>query len=424
MSTMTAKLPANIRAMLNGHSLPADWRIERIDVLAERGTGHTPERDDPTLWNGGIPWVSLADADRLDRVFIDATTHDISAKGIEYSSAVLHPANSVLLSRDAGVGQAAIMRRPMAVSQHFVVWRPSGELEPLYLYYWLQLMKSEFERQAVGSTIVTIGFGYFRRLYMIAPPRAEQTAIAGLLKRHDDLVACIHRLIDAKQRTRDGLAAELLTGRRRLPAFAGRPWREVTIGDLLREENRFVRWSDAAEYDLVSVRRWAGGVYTRDRLRGSEIKVKVLKRIRAGDILISHIQSAYGAMALVGDDHDGHYVSDLYMVMVPRERDVCNSRFFGWHCRRPWMWHQAKVSSNGFMAERLRIVFDPVEFLKRPISVPLDIAEQSAIADILDAATQEIEALDRLRDAINRQKRGLMQGLLTGKIRIKEDSHG
>lgn len=320
-----------------------------------------------------------------------------------------------------------IWKGPRGVlNQHIFRVTPTEGLETEWIFLLLEQVTREIERKAHGfkSNLVHVRKEDITERRAYVPSAKERSRILAVHRTLDAQELAIDRLIDAKRRMLDGLAAELLTGRRRLPGFARRPWRAVTIGDLLREENRFVDWNESAEYDLVSVRRWAGGVYTRDRLRGSQIKVKLLKQIKSGDILISHIQSAYGAMALVGGDHDGHYVSDLYMVMVPRDSKACDQRFFGWHCRRPWMWHQAKVSSNGFMAERLRIMFDPVEFLKRPIRIPSDIAEQSAIADVLDAATREMDALVRLREAVANQKRGLMQGLLTEKIRIKEDSHG
>ena len=107
----------------SGSWFPAVWQFERLDDLALRGSGHTPNKEVAEYWNGGIKWVSLADSNRLDALYISDTELTISHRGIQNSSAVLHPAGIVVLSRDAGVGKSAITTEPMAVSQHFMCWK-------------------------------------------------------------------------------------------------------------------------------------------------------------------------------------------------------------------------------------------------------------------------------------------------------------
>lgn len=100
--------------------LPEGWRLRLLDHVAKRGSGHTPSKDFPEYWNGGIKWVSLADSSQLDQGLIAKTDKEISETGIRKSSAVLHPAGTVVLSRDAGVGKSAVLGEAMAVSQHFI----------------------------------------------------------------------------------------------------------------------------------------------------------------------------------------------------------------------------------------------------------------------------------------------------------------
>src|SRR3990172_3679357 len=100
-------------------TIPTGWSEVLLDSVAKRGSGHTPDKKKPEYWNGSIKWVSLSDSWRLDDLFIDDTNTKTTEAGIKNSSAVLHPAGTVILSRDAGVGKRAIMREPMACSQHF-----------------------------------------------------------------------------------------------------------------------------------------------------------------------------------------------------------------------------------------------------------------------------------------------------------------
>lgn len=158
------------------------WKDERLENLSKRGSGHTPSKAHPEYYDGEIKWVSLADSKRLDSGLIEETEVKISEAGIQNSSAVLHPAGSVLLSRDAGVGKSAVMGSPMAVSQHFIVWVCKEEqLSNWFLYYTLQLKKPVFERVATGNTIKTIGLPFFIDLRLKVPSLAEQEMIAGCL---------------------------------------------------------------------------------------------------------------------------------------------------------------------------------------------------------------------------------------------------
>lgn len=119
-----------------------EWQEKRLDDLAKRGTGHTPNKAVAENYYGEIKWISLADSSRLDKGLISDTAVEISERGIANSSAVLHPAGTVVLSRDAGVGKSGIMGLSMAVSQHFITWTcHARRLSNWFLYYILQQLK-------------------------------------------------------------------------------------------------------------------------------------------------------------------------------------------------------------------------------------------------------------------------------------------
>lgn len=198
--------------------IPADWPMHLLDDIAIRGSGHTPNKNIPTYWNGGIKWVSLADSSKLDQIYIRETDKEISELGIANSSAVRHRAGTVILSRDAGVGKSAILAQEMAVSQHFMTWACGASLDNHYLYYWLQFMKPRFEAIAMGSTIKTIGLSFFRRL-SIALPRIDEQKAAGEQLLAADAALVMHADELRKQRlVKRGLMYDLLTGRVRVGA--------------------------------------------------------------------------------------------------------------------------------------------------------------------------------------------------------------
>ncbi len=208
----------------NGFShneVPKGWNVTLLDMLTKRGSGHTPDKAFPEYYNGGIKWISLSDSYRLDNGLIDETDSEISELGIKKSSAVLHPAGTVLMSRDAGVGKSAVMGMNMAVSQHFITWTCKEDLNNWYLYYWLQFKKEYFERQAVGSTIKTIGLPLFRKLTIQHPTFLEQRAIATCLNTWDKAITKTTQLIAQKELRKKWLMQQLLTGKKRLKGFEG-----------------------------------------------------------------------------------------------------------------------------------------------------------------------------------------------------------
>ncbi|QLQ23984.1 MAG: restriction endonuclease subunit S [Dechloromonas sp.] len=186
------------------------WEKEWLEDLAKRGSGHTPSKAHPEYYDGGIKWVSLADSKRLDAGLITETTVEISAEGIANSSAALHPAGAVLLSRDAAVGKSAVMGKAMAVSQHFIVWTCNPtRLSNWFLYYSLQQRKPVFERVATGSTIKTIGLPFFIDLRIAAPTLPEQEVIAGCLHTLDECITAQSQKIDALKTHKKGLMQQL-----------------------------------------------------------------------------------------------------------------------------------------------------------------------------------------------------------------------
>lgn len=194
--------------------IPKDWDAALLDTLADRRSGHTPSKSHPDYWNGGVKWVSLADSYRLDKLYISDTDNQISALGLQNSSAVLLPADTVIMSRDAGVGKSAILGESMAVSQHFMAWVCGEKIDALFLYYWLQFKKRMFENIAMGSTILTIGLPYFKKMKIGAPiDVAEQCRIAGRLRQVDANLNCEKDHLQKLRQQKSGLMQDLLTGK-------------------------------------------------------------------------------------------------------------------------------------------------------------------------------------------------------------------
>lgn len=391
--------------------VPEGWELSLLDKLTQRGSGHTPDKAFESYYNGGIKWISLADSSRLDNGLIFETESEISELGIKKSSAVVHPAGTVLMSRDAGVGKSAVMGLDMAVSQHFIVWRcKKNVLDNWFLYYWLQFRKGYFERQAVGSTIKTIGLPLFKKLKIPHPQFTEQRAIAKVLGTIDQTIQRTEALIAQKELRKKWLMQNLLTGKKRLKGFEGE-WREIKFGSFLKESR--IRGNTGLEAKKITVKLYGKGVYSKDeKILGSANTQYYIRK--SGQFIYSKLDFLNGAFGVVPKELN-YFESTLDLPCFDVFEDRVNKVFLLYFVSREGFYKRYDDGAiGGRKAKRIQVN----EFLNIKPKLP-SIKEQTSIAQVLQTADQEIKLLKTKAEKLREQKKGIMQVLLTGKVRVE-----
>lgn len=408
---------------VQGDSVPHGWKYDYLDSFTVRGSGHTPNKEKPEYWNGGVKWVSLSDSFNLDKGLISETDKEISDEGIKNSSAVIHTAGTVILSRDAGIGKSAVLASPMAVSQHFIAWRcdNSSKMNSWFLYNWLQVMKPEFERQAVGSTIKTIGLPYFKKLKIATPPYSEQENIAKILQLWDQAITISSQLLNNSKQHKNSLIQKLATGRMRLPSFQT-GWRTVSLDSII---SRVTSKNKEINTNVLTISAQHG------LIRQDDFFNKTVASETLDNYFLLHIgQFAYnksysngypmGAIKRLNKYEKG-VVTTLYICFEIKDPTSSDPEFFE-HYFEAGLLNRglSKVANEGGRAHGLLNV-KPSDFFGLTVYVP-EIAEQRAIAQVLTAADKEIQALQAKISCLKQEKKALMQQLLTGKRRVKVDA--
>lgn len=402
----------------NASNIPRDWKYEYLDKVSVRGSGHTPNKKENTYWNGNIKWVSLSDSSKLDQGLIFETDKEISDEGIYNSSAVLHPAGTVILTRDAGVGKSAVLAYPMAVSQHFMAWRCDSEkLNNWFLYYWLQLMKPEFERQAVGSTIKTIGLPYFKNLKIATPPMSDQIKIAELLSIWDRAISISEQALNNSKKNKKGLEQQLLTGKRRMPGFK-QLWKEFKLEDIF---SRVTTKNNKISTNVVTISA-QHGLIKQDEF----FKKTIASEILDDYFLLTKGQFAYNKSYSSGypmgaikrlNRYENGVVTTLYICFEAKNEKIFRPDFFE-HYFEAGLLNSGlrKVANEGGRAHGLLNV-KPDDFFGLTVRIPCA-EEQETIAQILSVAEREIETFHQKLSCLKIERKALMQKLLTGKIRV------
>lgn len=401
-------------------SLPQEWKMVKVNEVGlvqagrQRSVNITKGTQRPYLRVANVFAGHIDISDVLEMPFTDSE-HKIYR--LQENDILLNEGQSLEL-----VGRSAIYKNqlPDCCFQNTLVrFRPKQDIDVGYAHGLFEFLRETgiFASIATKTTsIAHLGVERFATLKIPLPPLPEQQAIARVLSSWDAAISDLSALIAKKLHLKRALMQRLLSGEVRFGEFEGMPWRRVAIGEVLQLTSRFVAWDDAATYNLASVRRNSGGLFWRGALQGAGIKVKKLHTVREGDFLISHIQAAYGATGLVPKAFDGAHVSDMYSILTPKPG--FETRFMDLLSQTPLMRQLILLSSNGFFAERLRLNFDPLVFLKQKIPVPPTLAEQRKIAAVLDGADAEISALQSELALLKEQKRGLMARLLSGTVRV------
>lgn len=401
---------------LSKSQIPQGWQYGLLDSFAERCSGHTPSKSFSEYWNGGIKWISLADTFRLDKGLVTETDKEISQEGINNSSAQIHPAGTVVLSRDAGIGKSGVMAESMAVSQHFIAWKcdANKKIHNWFLYNWLQFHKPEFERQAVGSTIKTIGLPFFKKLKIALPSYEEQRKIGQILSTWDKAITTTEQLIAASQQQKKALMQQLLTGKKRLlnpeagKVFEGE-WKHYSFGDIAKiKTKKYDPRTEVVSLPCIELEHLSQDT---GRILGAANSLElasIKNRFQIGDVLFGKLRPYLRKFAR--PDFDGVCSTEIWVLKVTSK--IMSEYLYQFIQTNIFVSEANKSAGSKMPRADWGVVSELV--LKLP-----SLSEQQKIASVLTAADKEIELLQAKLAHLKQEKKALMQQLLTGKRRVK-----
>jgi len=259
-----------------------------------------------------------------------------------------------------------------------------------------KLVKRQFDRLATGLKVYGVSKNNLKLVLIPYPKPNEQSAIARVLSDTDTLLESLDKFITKKKNIKQGTMQELLTGKRRLPGFEGK-WEvkklgeiaEVKKGELITEKTRI----------LGSIPVIAGG------------KTPAYYHNRPNRLKKTITISASGAYAgYVGFHANPIFASDCSTI---EENDNYSIKFIYYHLLRI----QNKIYNVQTGGAQPHV--HPSDLIPLELNYSENKEEQSAIAQVLSDMDLEIEELEQKRDKYKQLKTGLMQQLLTGKMRLK-----
>jgi type I restriction enzyme S subunit len=401
------------KKILNNVSIPVDWEMKEIGNLASLISGMHLNPDDYNKTNEGLPYFTGP---------TDYTNNENEiTKWTTKKSAIAQSGDTLITVKGSGVGSLHQLEiNTVSIGRQVMALRSKSSSHNLFIYYSLANKEFHFQELGKGNMIPGLSRPDILKTKIKTPPLPEQRAIAQVLSLIDRAINTNNQLIAQKELRKKWLMQELLTGKRRLPAFAKAMagedgWKEYSYEKLLKVVKRNFDWNENEQYKLISVRRRSGGIFFREALYGHQILVKTLRTAKEGDFLFSKMQILHGASALVTKEFDGAKISGSYIAVVAKDDQLLNMEFFQWYSQIPYFYHQTYISSYGVHIEKM--TFDFETFLQLEMKLP-SFEEQTAIAQVLQTADKEIHLLKAKTERLKEQKKGMMQQLLTGKKRL------
>ncbi|WP_051131612.1 restriction endonuclease subunit S [Oscillibacter ruminantium] len=271
-------------------------------------------------------------------------------------------------------------------------------------------IKAFAQEGARNHGLLNISVDDFFNSYLLVPALPEQQKIAAILTTQDKVIELQEKLLTEKQRQKKYLCQQLLTGKKRLPGFGGE-WKKVKLKKLLKERKKYAQ--KGAEFPHVTLSTTGiypkSDRYDRDHLVKSEDKE--YKITHFGDICYNPANLKFGVICV--NTYGDAIFSPIYVTFEATA--TVNIDFLSNYLMRWDFINAVRKYEEGTVYERMAV--KPEDFLKYEVLLPA-LNEQTAIAEILSTADQEISLLQKSIDTEKQKKKALMQLLLTGIVRV------
>ncbi len=394
--------------------IPEDWEVILLESLATKiGSGITPtggsnvykEDGRPLVRSQNIGWGKLL----LDDVaYIDDEIHQT------FPNTEIQLNDVFLNISGASIGRSSFANDKLVggnVNQHVCIIRViDNKLNPIFLNLFLLSKKGQKQIDSFqsGGNRQGLNIGQIRTFQIPIPPTlTEQTAIATALSDADALISGLEKLIAKKRNIKQGAMQKLLQPKE--------GWEVKKLGDIATivrgasprpiedpkwfDENSPIGWvriSDVTKSVKILIE-------TTQKL--SEIGIQSSRYVEEGNLIMS-ICATVGRPILTKINvciHDG------FVVFRNPQVNVNYIYYFLSFIEKNW-------SKNGQTGSQMNLNTTLINTTEIPI--PKSKAEQTRIATILSDMDNEITALETKLEKYKKVKLGMMQNLLTGKVRL------
>lgn len=398
--------------------IPEDWEVKTLGKLACINgrigfRGYTVK----DLVRKGEGAIAIG-GKHISKNFLDLSDAEyISWKKYYESPEIMVKQGDIVLAQRGTLGKSALIKSdigPATINPSLVLINKI-KCNNLYLIYNIQSSSvTDYILQINSQTsIPMISQKQIEGIKIaIAKLDSEQTAIATALSDVDSLISALTKKIEKKKAIKQGLMQQLLTGKKRLPGFGG-VWDVVQLKRIISEFIVPMRDKPTA---LTGPIPWCriedfDGKYLKKSLSNQGVDLNTVSKMNLKifpvNTLLVSCSANLGRCAIVKQKL---VTNQTFIGLVPSDRIDVEFLYYKMSREDKNLNNMATGTTISYLSRE--------QFENYEILIPSSKAEQTAIANILSDCDSEVAALEEKRDKYKEIKQGMMQQLLTGKIRL------
>lgn len=268
-----------------------------------------------------------------------------------------------------------------------------------------------------GIKVSSVSKSAIQGTWLCIPPIEEQRRIASALTSIDNLIDSLDRLIAKKRDIKQGAMQQLLSGKKRLKGFT-EPWVEKKLGDVVTN-------SIGLTYSPNNVKKYGTLVLRSSNIKNGklifednvfvEMSIPERAKVHTNDLLVcvrNGSKALIGKSAVITEDAEGMAFGAFMTIL---RANGIEQIFLNYYWQTDFIQKQVRDNMGATINQITNADISDFD-----IYVPSSLPEQQAIASILTSMDNELSALEAKRKKYEQIKQGMMQQLLTGKIRLAQ----
>jgi type I restriction enzyme, S subunit len=396
--------------------IPDGWKRKSLGEIADISSGSTPLRQKDEYWNQGtIPWVTTGE---IDYQIIESAKEKITELALKECSLKIYDQGTILMAMyGQGItrGRIALLGINAATNQACCAISVNSSANTKFIYFQLEHLYSEIRKLGHGGNQQNLNGQIIKQIPIMFPPLLEQCRIAEVLGVWDESIDLLEKLIGRVRSRKQGLMQQLLTGKKRFKEFEGSEWKKVSLEKIadINPRSHPTNLQCLGEFvEMVSVSE--SGQLKNIAHIDLATSTSGYTAFINGDTLVAKITPCFenGKGALIEGLQGIGFGSTEFFVLRAKLEIVPIYLYYLTRTYDFGMRGKAMMQGSG---GQQRV---PSDFIRQfAVKLP-SLPEQEKIAAVLSAADEEISTLEKQLATYQQQKLGLMQQLLTGKIRV------
>lgn len=377
--------------------IPVDWEVKKLSGVSKIIMGQSPDSKNYFDYEIGLPLLQ-GNADIKERKSIKRIWTTQITKICEK--------NDIVMSVRAPVGTIAKATFKSCIGRGVCSIIPNEKIVKQYLYTYLEHYEKKWKNLSQGSTFESISSSDIKSLNVPLPPFREQQKIAEILSTWDKAIQETNNIIKSLEKRNKALANKLFLDNDK----KSNQKQMIQIVDRIR--NSFIPEENKL-YKQIGIRSHAKGLFYKEPVTGKSLGNKSVFWIEPNCFIVNIVFAWERAIGKTTNADIGFIASHRFPMYKPKEA-VLNLDYLLYFFKSLKGKYLLELASPGGAGRNKTL--GQTEFLKLKIPVP-SMEKQNKLVDILDTANKELQQYQQKLGNLETQKKGLMQQLLTGKVR-------